>query len=427
MSATLPASAPAPASAPELTERTITGPPRVLSVDLLRGVTIAFMILVNDPGDWKHVFAPLDHAPWNGWTLTDLVFPTFLFLVGASIIFSLDTRAKKGDCRKTLSGHVILRAVKILVLQYILVFFPAMHWTTMRLYGVLPRIALCYLLAGLILIATMKLKSRVPIIAGIIAILLIGYWVLLRWVPVPGAGLPGRDIPFMGKNLNLTSWVDRAAMAWTQRWLHTGRLYLTTRDPEGLLSTLPAVASTLLGALTGLWMRQTRGAQGSIAPRNSSALRRMQLILAIAGILGVLAGALWSPWFPINKNLWTSSYVLLSAGWAALALAALSLLVDRRPEPWPRWLQVSTWPWFVFGSNAIAAFTVSIILVKTCLFITITNASGIKRTLWLIYYKTAFARSVSNEWTSLAFAISIVLICFLPNWWLWHTKRFLKI
>ena len=410
-----------PASAPETTERTITGPPRVLSVDILRGITIAFMILVNDPGDWAHVFPPLDHASWNGWTLTDLVFPTFLFLVGASIIFSLDARAAKGNCRKTLSGHVILRCLKILLLQYILVFFPYMHWHTMRLYGVLPRIALCYLLAGLILIATMKLKSRVPVLIGIVATLLIGYWALLRFVPIPGAGMPACDIPFMDQTQNLTSWLDRAAMAFTQRWLHTGRLYLTTRDPEGLLSTLPAVASTLLGALTGLWMRQTHG------PRNSHALRRMQLTLAGAGILAVLAGELWSPWFPINKNLWTSSYVLLAAGWAALALALLSLLVDRRPEPWPHWLRLSTWPWFVFGSNAIAAFTVSVIVVKTCLYFKITGADGIKRTLWLLDYQHIFARHASTNWTSLAFAISIVIFCFLPNCWLWRRKIFLKI
>jgi predicted acyltransferase len=412
---------PATVSAPEHTERTITGPPRVLSVDLLRGLTIAFMILVNDPGYWSHVFAPLDHSPWNGWTLTDLVFPTFLFLVGASIIFSLDARARKGDCRKTLSGHVIVRCLKILLLQYILVFFPNMHWHTMRLYGVLPRIALCYLLAGLILLATMKLKSRVPVLIGIVAALLIGYWALLRFVPVPGAGLPGRDIPFMDQTQNLTSWIDRGAMAFTQRWLHTGRLYLTARDPEGLLSTLPAIASTLLGALTGLWMRQTHGPRGSIA------LRNMQLKLALAGILGVIAGIAWSPWFPINKNLWTSSYVLLAAGWAALALALLSLLVDRRPEPWPRWLRLSTWPWFVFGSNAIAAFTVSVIVVKTCLFFKLTGPDGIKRTLWLLYYNTVFARHGSTNWTSLAFAISIVILCFLPNWWLWRHKKFLKI
>ena len=239
--------------------------------------------------------------------------------------------------------------------------------------------------------------------------------------------MPGRDIPFMDQTQNLTSWLDRAAMAFTQRWLHTGRLYLTGRDPEGLLSTLPAVATTLLGALTGLWMRQTRNAKGDFAPRGSIALRNMQLRLALAGIAGVIAGELWSFTFPINKNLWTSSYVLLAAGWAALALAFLSLLVDRRPEPWPRWLRISTWPWFVFGSNAIAAFTVSIILVKTCLFFKLTGADGIRRSLWLLYYNHVFARHGSTNWTSLAFAISIVLICFLPNWLLWRRKIFLRI
>jgi predicted acyltransferase len=403
------------------TERNIAGPPRVLSVDLLRGLTIALMILVNDPGDWSHVFAPLDHATWNGWTLTDLVFPTFLFLMGASIVFSLDSRVKKGDCRKTLSGHVILRTIKIFILQFVLVFFPRMHWTRMRIYGILSRIALCYLLAGLVLIATMKLKSRVRMLVGVIVLLLVGYWIFLRWVPVPGAGFPVRDIPFLDRSLNLTAWIDRGTMAWTQRWFHTGRLYLQTSDPEGLLSTLPAVASTLLGALAGLWMRRPNGRRGS------EPLRRMQLGLALAGLLAILAGEIWSLWFPINKNLWTSSFVLLSAGWTALALAALSWLVDRRPEPWPRWLRVTTWPWFVFGSNAIVAYAVSEILVKICFYIQLADGDGSKHALWSLIYTKIFAPSQSTEWTSLAFAISVVVVCFLPNWWLWHKKWFLKI
>jgi predicted acyltransferase len=407
-------------TAPE-TERSIAGPQRVLSVDLLRGLTIALMILVNDPGDWGHVFPQLDHAPWNGWTLTDLVFPTFLFLVGASLIFSLNARARKGNCSKTLTGHVFLRAVKILVLQYVLVFFPRMHWRGMRLYGVLPRIALCYLLAGLVLIATMRLRRRVGVIAAVTAVLLVGYYVLLRWAPVPGAGLPGRDIPFMDPNLNLTSWMDRGAMAWTESWLHVGSLYVHTRDPEGLLSTLPAVGTTLLGALAGLWMQQPEGARGT------ASLRRMQLSLAGAGLVSLGAGLEWAQWFPINKNLWTSSYVVMAEGWAALALAGLSWLVDRRAEPWPRWLRVASWPWFVFGSNAIAAFTVSVILVKGCLFIKLMGSDGERHSLWSLFYTGVFARHVSTEWTSLAFAATIVLICFLPNWWLWHTQRFLKI
>ena len=407
---------------PELTERAILGPPRVFSVDLLRGQTMAFMILVNDPGDWSHVFKPLDHAEWNGWTLTDLVFPTFLFLVGASLVFSLESRVAKGDCRKTLTGHVFLRTAKILLLQFVLVFFPRMQWHGMRLYGVLPRIAVCYLLAGLVVIATLRmqsLKARVQVLVGVVIVLLLGYWVLLRWVPVPGLGMPGREIAFMDQNANLTSWIDRAAMAWTERWLHTGSLYVKTRDPEGLLSTLPAVATVLLGSLAGIWMRRPAGLRGGVA------MRRMQF--GAAGVVGVLLGEAWSWSFPINKNLWTSSYVLLAAGWAALALAGLSWLVDRRPEPWPRWLRVSTWPWFVFGSNAIVAYAASDLLVMGMLAWRVGASDGHARTMWGTIYTTVFARNGhSTEWTSLAFAAAVVAVCFLPNWWLWRRKLFLK-
>jgi predicted acyltransferase len=389
-------------------------PQRVLSVDVLRGFTIALMILVNDPGDWGHVFRQLDHAEWNGWTLTDLVFPTFLFLVGASIVFSFAAREAKGDCKATLTGHLFARAGKILLLDLLLTYFPRMHWGGLRLYGVLTRIALCYLFAGLILLATRRVRSLVVIIAA----LLLGYWVLLRWVPVPGIGLPGRDVPFMDQNLNLAAWLDRAAMAWTQRWLHTGTLYNHTRDPEGLLSTLPAIATTLLGALAGLAMRPACLA---------GSWRGVRVRVAMWGVAGILAGEIWSRWFPINKNLWTSSYVLLAAGIAAVVLALCSWIVDGRPQPWPRWLQVVTWPWLVFGSNAITAFVTSVVVVKTMLFIHHTGVDGVSRTWWYLYYYELFARHGSNDWTSLFFAVSVVVVCFLPVWWLWRKKIFLKL
>jgi predicted acyltransferase len=401
-------------------ERTTVAPQRVLSVDVLRGITIALMILVNDPGDWDHVFRQLDHAPWNGWTLTDLVFPTFLYLMGAAMVFSLASRAAKGDCRKTLTGHVFLRSAKIFVLYLALALFPRLHWKGMRIYGVLTRIALCYLLAGLVLVATMKLRRRAVVLAGVVAVLLVGYWVLLRWVPVPGAGMPVREVPFLDQNQNLTAWIDRGVSAWMQHWLHVGRLYQKTRDPEGLLSTLPAVATTLLGALTGLWMRRAQGARGS------EGMRRMQIGLALAGVVGLLAGEIWSWWFPINKNLWTSSYVLLSAGLAAVMLAALSVLVDGRAQPWPRWLRWSSWPWLVFGSNAIAAFTVSVLMVKLLEFVKFADSDGDKHSLWGILYESVFARNESTDWTSLAFALSFVVVCFLPVWVMWRRKWFWK-
>jgi predicted acyltransferase len=390
---------------------TATKPERILSVDMLRGITIAFMILVNDPGDWSHTFSQLDHSPWNGWTLTDLVFPMFLFLVGASTVFSLEARERKGDCKKTLAGHIFWRALKLFLLKTLLSLAPLFHWTHMRIYGVLTRIALCYLLAGLILLTT----RRVWVLLGIVAALLIGYWVLLRWVPVPGAGWPVRDLPLLDKTLNLTAWMDRGVSAWTLKWLHTGTLYLKTSDPEGLLSTLPSVATTLLGAVAGLWMRRAGDA------------RRMRAGLALAGVCGVAAGIVGGHWFPINKNLWTSSFVLLMAGWSALGLAACSALVDARPRPWPRWLDWSTWPWFVFGANAIAAYTTSVVLVKTFALIKIADSDGDRHSLWGLAYENVFARGGSTNWTSLAFGVTFVAVCFLPNWWLWRKKIFWKI
>jgi predicted acyltransferase len=413
MSATMTATA-------EQVERTLVAPHRVLSVDVLRGLTVAFMILVNDPGDWNHLFSQLDHAEWNGWTLTDLVFPTFLFLVGASLVFSLQSRAAKGDCWKTLSGQVVGRTLKILLLQFVLVFFPRMHWRHMRLFGVLPRIALCYLLSGLLLITVIRSRARAQVIVGAVLALLVGYWMLLRWVPVPGAGMPGREIPFMHETANLASWLDRTAMHWTQRWLHTGSLFLQERDPEGLLSTLPAVATTLLGSLAALWMRRPEWQQGT-AQRNA-----MRYAMLAAGGTLFVAGSAWGHWFPINKNLWTSSYVLLSAGIATMLLALLSWLVDGRDEPWPTWLRAATWPWFVFGSNAIAAFTVSVVLVKGLMYFSVED-NGDRISWWEWIYSHGFARAESSRWTSLAFALCFVAVCFLPNWWLWRRRWFLKI
>jgi len=392
----------------------VVKPGRVLSVDVLRGITIALMILVNDPGDWGHVFGQLDHAPWNGFTLTDLVFPTFLFLIGASIVFSMKAREGKGDCKKTQAGHIFLRFVKLAVLAWALSFFPRMHWT-MRIYGVLMRIALCYLVGALILLAS----RRARVIAGIVAVILVGYWVVLRYVKIPGAGHPGVDFPFMDPMWNMTAWVDREVSGWMLKWLHTGRLYQKTRDPEGLLSTLPAVGSVLIGALVGMWMQRPEWMEKD----KRNAMRSG--MLAFGGLM-FLAGAVWGRWFPINKNLWTSSYVLVAAGIATILLGLLNWLVDGRTEPWPGWLRVSTWPWFVFGSNAIAAFTISIVFVKAMLFFKIADSDGDKHSLWALTYENVFARHGSNEWTSLAFALSFVVVCFLPVWLLWRKRIFLR-
>jgi predicted acyltransferase len=354
---------------------TLTAPQRVVSIDVLRGITIAFMILVNDPGDWGHVYRQLDHAPWNGLTLTDLVFPTFLFLMGASLIYSIEARRARGNCRWTLTGHIFRRVAILFALDIALSGFPEYQLAHMRIYGVLTRIALCYLFAGLILLAT----RRVAALAAICAVLLVGYWALLRFVPVPGFGVTTHAIPFLDPERNLVSWVDRGFSAFTMRWLHTGVLYHQTRDPEGALSTLPAIATTLLGSIAGLLLRADR----------SPAAKRNGLVLA--GVAGLVAGWLWNVSFPVNKNLWTSSYVLVAAGCSALGLALCYWLFDMEQVQERSGLaRAATWPWLVFGSNAIVVYVMSDLVVDLSYQIKVPD-DGRLTTLWSWIYQHGFS------------------------------------
>jgi predicted acyltransferase len=397
---------------------------RVLSVDILRGLTIALMILVNDPGDWAHTYAQLDHAAWNGFTLTDLVFPNFLFMVGASIIFSMQSRIQRGESRRTLALHILRRSATIFALDIFFGLYPHFHYTHLRIFGVLTRIALCYLVAGLICLATQRARTLVAIIAT----LLIGYWALMRFVPVPGCGIPTHEIPILDPNCNLAAWLDRHVIGFLQSTLHTGRLYNGNRDPEGLLSTLPAIATTLLGAVTALWLRRVdrRSDRGADAISPGTCLRG----LILAGILGLAAGLLWNLSFPINKNLWTSSYVLFAAGLALLLLAALYWLIDIRHANEPKAGKWLTFPWLVFGSNAIAAFCVSEFIVINMIWIKIPNSigpNGKPVTAWFWIYHNLFASNGSTKITSLVFAIAFVAVCFIPNWLLWRKRIFLKV
>ncbi|MCU1253305.1 MAG: hypothetical protein JWQ49_6334 [Edaphobacter sp.] len=440
--APIPRAAPAPIAQPSVT---LAAPARVLSIDVLRGLTIALMILVNDPGDWAHTYTQLDHAPWNGFTLTDFVFPDFLFLVGVSIIFSLQSRIARGDSKKTLALHILRRASLIFAIKMFLTAFPYFHYTHFRIYGVLTRIALCYLVAGLICLVTQRARTLIAITAA----LLIGYWALLRFVPIPGIGTPTHDVPFMDPDRNLTAWLDRAISAFTQSTIHTGTLYEHTRDPEGLLSTLPAIATTLLGSVTGLWLTRihdqrvphdrrslTAPIVGSVSNPNPTnptppitPPHRLQGLI-ISAAVSLTAGLLWNLTFPINKNLWTSSYVLYSAGWSLLTLSLCYWLIDmRRLNDTPAG-KALLWPWLVFGSNAITAFVVSNLVVKIMLWIKVNDSfstTGKPVTAWFWTYRHLFARNGSTNVTSLIFAIAVVLVCFLPNWLLWRKKIFLKI
>ena len=425
-------------------------PSRVLAIDVLRGITIAFMILVNDPGDGSHTYEQLEHAKWNGLTLTDLVFPTFLFLVGASIILSLSTRISRGDSPQKLARNILRRAAIIFFIDLVLAAMPFFHLSQLRIYGVLTRIALCYLIVGLLCLLT----RRISTLFAIAAVLLVGYWALMRFVPVPGFGVPTHDMPLLDPYRNLTAWLDRGINDLLQRTLHTGRLYERTRDPEGLLSTLPAVATTLFGSITALWLRRTTTAAAPIhqsRPQPEAAVpaqhpsghaqhpavttqTQYQTLrgLLLAAVVALSAGFLWNRTFPINKNLWTSSYVLVAAGCSLLGLALCYWLIDLLELQHRSHLgRVALWPWLVFGSNAITAYAMADIFAVLLSVIKVHDPwipnPTIKIPLSGWIYAHLFARGHSTENTSLAFAFSFVALCFLPNLLLWRKRIFLKV
>jgi predicted acyltransferase len=370
---------------------------RLLSLDVLRGVTIAFMILVNNNGNEAAAYWPLKHAAWNGFTPTDLVFPTFLFLVGISIVFSTGSRLARGASRQVLFLHVLRRSILLYLLGLVVNSFPYFHLHTMRFYGVLPRIALCYfLVASLYLIAP---GWRDKIILSIVA--LAGYWVLMRFVPVPGYGVPGRDVPLLDHDANLTAWLDRQIFS-------ASHLYEHTRDPEGLLSTLPAVATTLIGMLTGMWLRTERTISSKIQG------------IFVAGFGGVLLGGLWNFTFPINKKLWTSSYVLFAAGFSLLLLAVCLVLVDRRKSSVrSRFLA----PWVVFGTNAIAAYVFSELLQSTLYSIPVRQGMNLQRWIYL-----SIQHVVPNlAFASLLYSVGFVIVCWVFVDVLYRRNIFLKV
>ncbi|MHB1937720.1 MAG: acyltransferase family protein [Acidobacteriaceae bacterium] len=369
---------------------------RLVSVDVLRGITIAFMILVNN--GMRNSYAALKHAEWNGWTPTDLVFPTFLFLVGITIVFSTESRLSRGASKSSILFHNFRRACILFLLGLVVNGFPYFHLSTLRIYGVLQRIAICFLIASILYLLDRRPGSKI----AIVAVALLGYWVLIRWVPIPGFGMPGRDFPLFDQTRNLTAYID-------QHIFLPGRLYVKVRDPEGLLSDLPAVGTTLLGMLTAMWLRS----------RRSPALKAWGMLAA--GILGILLGLLWGHWFPINKNLWTSSYVLFAAGWALIGLSICYWAVDIK-----NWKKGWTYVWLVFGMNAITAYVFSELLGSALSAIHVhVGASSMKLSQYCLAH--CFAEIPSPQLASLAYSISIVAICFVPVAVLYRKKVFLKI
>lgn len=352
---------------------------------MLRGLTIAGMIVVDDPGTWSAVYPQLLHAEWNGWTYTDTIFPFFLFVAGASLAISLGRRRELGQPRNALLRHVLTRAAALIALGLALnaVSYFAFGLEHFRVPGVLQRIGLCLLFAGAILLFG-GARGAAWIAVGLLA----GYAVLMQ-----GAMLDPLDNP--------AARVDRAVFG-----VHTWKPGF---DPEGLLSTLPAVATTLLGALAGERLR------------SASSLRRQIGELSLAGTAAVGAGLLWSRSFPINKTLWTSSYAILMAGLAAVALAACMALVDS--AGWRRWAAPFVW----LGRNAIAAFTLSSLGAIALIAIKIAGPDGRPRSLWRTIFLTVFDHFADPRLGSLLFALAYLAFWVLVFGLLYRRKIFLKI
>jgi predicted acyltransferase len=372
-------------------------PQRLVFLDVVRGLTIAFMILVNNNGSERLAYWPLKHSDWNGWTPTDLIFPTFLFLVGITIVFSTASRIARGESKSILFVHTLRRAAILFALGILIHGFPHYPLATLRIYGVLQRIAICYLVTS----ALFLWNRRVVTLVGVSAACLLSYWILMRWVPVPGFGMPGRDIPFIDKDMNWVSVVDRR--------IFPGRLLEKTRDPLGLISTIPAIATCVLGVLTGLWLRTQKAMSVKAAGM-------------FAGAVGGLAlGSLWAIWFPINKRLWTSSYVLFAAGWTLLVLAICYVVIDIKKHS-GAW----TYPWKVFGSNAIFSYAFAELLSTVLEIIPITQ-NGRTEPLKEVIYTKIFAPIVNPSFGSLLFSLTYVLVCFAPALLLYRKRIFIKI
>ena len=364
----------------------MTTPERLRSLDVFRGLTVAGMLLVNNPGSWSAIYPPLAHAAWHGWTPTDLIFPFFLFIVGVTTHLSREARRARGVSEAELSRQAIRRGVVILLCGWALAAFPFVpltRITELRIPGVLPRI-------GVVSIATALLTQRTTLRqqVGVLVALLYGYWFAMTLLPVPGQDGPG--ILFLDDP-------SRTLAAWVDRTLLDGHLWRQSKtwDPEGVLSTFPAIGTALLGTFAGRWLASPR-----------PLVDRLNGLFA-AGALAAMLGAMWGWSFPINKGLWTSSYVLLTAGLAALAIATITWLGD---GPLMRRL---TTPTLAFGVNPLLAFLGSGLMAKVMGSLWKVEVAGDLISVQSAVYRGAFRSWLEPRDASLAFALSFVVL-----WWL---------
>src|SRR5215813_10306982 len=355
---------------------------RLLSLDAFRGLTIAGMILVNDAGDWDHVFPPLQHAAWDGWTLADLIFPFFLFIVGVSMSFSFSRRVRQGH---GLTGVYLQVVRRTLILFALGLFLNALYYipggfsfAVLRIPGVLQRIAVVYFFASFVMLKTDPKEQTV-----IAVCLLLWYWAVMELVPVPGYGAG-----VLTPQGNFAAYLDNLL-------LH-GHLKQETWDPEGILSTVPAVATTLFGGLAGHWVRAAKDPYEKATG------------LFVLGGIGVVLGVVWGQVFPINKNLWTSSYVVFTAGLALYFLGVCYWLIDLKGY-W-RWAT----PFVVFGVNAIAVYALSIVMDRVLEWLSFARPDGsvVPCRVWIYehLYAPWAGRWFGDMYASFFYAVTYVLL-----------------
>ena len=334
---------------------------RILSLDILRGLTIILMIIVNDPGSWDHVYTPLLHADWNGLTPTDYIFPTFIFIVGVSIVLSLTKQSEKGLTRKQLVRKVLLRSLKIYLVGLFLWLWPSFDFENIRWVGVLPRFACVFLVCALIFLYT-KRKTQL-IIASVILVL---YWLVMKYLPLPGIGMP--DLSEPGKNW--ANYLD-------QNYL-PGHLWRKTWDPEGILSSFSALVTGLLGMMAGF-----------ILISKDKLKEKVLKLFIMAGTLLIL-GDIFQYLIPINKGVWSSSFVLITGGISCLLLALFVYWVDIKNQA-ARFKMAQ-----VFGMNAIFAYTLAgifytffyskIHLIKSFIYSILSSPSHCSKTNFTNFY-----------------------------------------
>ncbi len=377
------------------------------------------MLLVNNPGTWSAIYPPLEHAEWNGWTPTDLIFPFFLFIVGITTELSLRARRARGDDESDILRQILRRGTLIFLFGLALSAFPFFTWGAvagnpdpsilervvdrvqhLRITGVLQRIGLAYLVGALI---TSRTTARTQAI--VIAVLLLGYWGVMTLIPVPDTGIAGRFVMDKPDAL-LSAWLDRTVLGVDHLWVGS-----KTWDPEGILSTIPAVCTMMMGTFAGRW----------IGKRERPLDERLATMFAV-GAITMVVGLMWNWVFPINKSIWSSSYVVFTAGIGAVSLATCMWVID--VKGWRGW----TWPFVIYGLNPMLAFVGSGLLARLIYSIfTVDAGDGTRISAQGFVFNQLFGSWLPPREASLLFALSFVTLWFVILWAAWKRGFVLKV